>query len=352
MSKVTAALKPLIRRGLAGLLHATGAPLKRLGGKVCILTYHRVLREEELRAPLVQPGMYVVDEVFDKQIGYLKKHFQIVSFPELLRIWDVQSGDRNTRYCVITFDDGWLDNYRNAFPILKEHGAPATIFLTTSVVGTGQMFWPERLGFLLERGIPPAGVLSMQSLKGNAVNAVSDEVQSILRRLKPIVDVGLLDDAVERLKHYPEDAIEHVLDLIEQEVGKTPLGARVFLGWEEIREMSRQGITFGSHCRRHRILTHLERCEVEEELAVSWCMLREQQVAMTPVLAYPNGDFTPEVSRIAETVGYRAAVTTRFGHEGLMPGDRYGLMRIGIHNDISSTLPLFAMRLSGIFRKQ
>ncbi|MDH5571882.1 MAG: polysaccharide deacetylase family protein, partial [Gammaproteobacteria bacterium] len=65
--------------------------------------------------------------VFDMQINYISKHYSIISLDNLLDIINGKTFDKNKKYCVITFDDGWLDNYINAYPVLKKHNAPATI---------------------------------------------------------------------------------------------------------------------------------------------------------------------------------------------------------------------------------
>jgi hypothetical protein len=66
-----------------------------------------------------------------------------------------------------------------------------------------------------------------------------------------------------------------------------------------------------------------------------------------PVFCYPNGDYNQEIARQVKAAGYLAAVSTRFGLENGSSHHHYGLKRIGIHNDMSSSIPLFAYRMLG-----
>jgi peptidoglycan/xylan/chitin deacetylase (PgdA/CDA1 family) len=343
-------LRQLLRRAAASALQAAGAPLGRLRGKVCILAYHRVLREDEVARAPVQPGMYVSEAVFDRQVGFLSAHFDILSFADLLRMWAEHGGDRRARYCVITFDDGWRDNYLNALPILSDHRAPATVFLTTSLIGTDRWFWPERLARLLSdwgaRGRPPAA----PGAAGPAEQAVFAEIEQLLRSGRPGT-VQAIDRAVERLKQYPEDLLAEVLSRFEAVPGWLRDERRALLDWDEVRTMSRQGVSFGSHGSSHRILTRLRPEEVREELRGSWARLREPGVVAVPVLAYPNGNWSQQVAAQAAEAGYEAAVTTTFGHEALAPGCRFALRRVGVHNDVTATVPMFATRIAGMLRR-
>jgi UDP-2,3-diacylglucosamine pyrophosphatase LpxH len=81
----------------------------------------------------------------------LCKRFTVLSLNELLERWRTDQLDASKAYCVITFDDGWQDNYQYAFPVLKHYGLPATIFLATDFIGTDRWFWPDQHHQILDR---------------------------------------------------------------------------------------------------------------------------------------------------------------------------------------------------------
>ena len=94
-----------------------------------VLTYHRVLEKWEPTLDYSQPGMVVTVPTFERQLSFLERHFEIVPLRRLIEDRAMRGVARRPR-CVITFDDGWRDNYDMAFPILRRHDIPATIFLT------------------------------------------------------------------------------------------------------------------------------------------------------------------------------------------------------------------------------
>src|SRR6266581_7831752 len=107
----TQRLKAGVRRLMATTYYGTGRFKARLRGKVVILTYHRVLTPNELNVEFVQPGMYVLADVFESQMRFLSEQFRMLPMGELFRRWCNGGLDDDGRYCVVTFDDGWLDNY-------------------------------------------------------------------------------------------------------------------------------------------------------------------------------------------------------------------------------------------------
>lgn len=336
-------VKMTIRKVMASIYHASNHFLKHLQRKTLILTYHRVLSEKELRQDYIQPGMYVRDDVFEKQIQFLKEYFKILSFAELLNLWSEKNYNQSQRYCVITFDDGWLDNYVYAYPILRKYNIPATVFLPTSFIGTNQWFWPEKVGYLL-RHYYIAGI-------GEAQRKWIDSLWVRYPWAKVLNGVGSsekIDSVIEMCKELPEDHVHDVMLEIGSAMGLRFPEQRIVLNWEEIEEMSQNGVSFGSHSCTHRILTKLPAQEVQREIMDSLYTLREKKVNDIPVFCYPNGNYTQEIMKWVKAAGYRAAVSTDFGFEGRFPEDLFSLRRIGIHHDICATIPLFTLHISGL----
>lgn len=336
-------IKATARHIMASVCYASSYPLSRLKGKAAILVYHRILTEKELRQDFVQPGMYVRNDVFEMQMLFLKKHFEILSFHELLTLWKGKKWDKSKRYCVITFDDGWRDNYLYAFPILQKHSIPATIFLPTALIGTSKHFWPDMLSNLLlhyySADVPEEKKKAIASLWHKY--PWTDHINN-----KNVEDK--IDFVIEYCKELSNEKIDEMIGEMTAILGLPIEHERALLTWDEVKEMSNKGISFGSHSCTHKILTKCPKKVVQEEIQDSSIHLQEEGINYMPVFCYPNGDYNQEIARQVKAAGYLAAVSTHFGLEDGSSHHNYGLKRIGIHNDISSTVPLFAYRLSGI----
>jgi peptidoglycan/xylan/chitin deacetylase (PgdA/CDA1 family) len=336
-------IKATARHIMASICYASNYSLSRLQGKAAILVYHRVLTEKELRQDFIQPGMYVRNDVFEMQMLFLKKHFEILSLHDLLALWKGKKLDKGKRYCVVTFDDGWRDNYLYAFPILQKHGIPATIFLPTTLIGTNQRFWPDMLSKLLlhcySADVPEEKRKAIASLWQRF--PCTDNINN-----KNVED--RIDLAIEQCKELSDEKRNEIIREMIAILGLSTGGERVLLTWDEVREMSNKGISFGSHSCTHKILTKCPAKVVQEEIQDSSIRLQEKGINYMPVFCYPNGDYNQEIARQVKAAGYLAAVSTHFGLEDGSAHHHYELKRIGIHNDISSTVPLFAYRLSGI----
>src|SRR5579863_6872388 len=119
-----------------------------------ILAYHRVwdIRDEDA-FPFDVELVSACTADFRWQMEYVRENFDPITFGKLLQILD---GEMRSppRPIIITFDDGFDDNFQNAFPILDALDVPATIFLSTGYIGGEQTFWYDRLARLILQAPP------------------------------------------------------------------------------------------------------------------------------------------------------------------------------------------------------
>ena len=331
------------RRVLAELHDRSPRVLSRLQGRVLILGYHRVLADAELGRHFVQPGMYVHERVFEAHVRFLREHFRIISFKEFLRLRRTRQWDARERYCLITFDDGWLDNYVYAYPILRRYQVPATIFVSTGLIGSQEWMWPDKLGWLVTRS-------------GGARRAVRERLRPLEARypwLACLTQRGApapIEAAIEHCKRMSDRAITDLLLEMAARLHVDLPKERLFLEWREVEEMSRGGLAFGSHAVTHRILTRLQETEVRAEVAGSLETLQTKSVNWVPVFCYPNGDYDDAVVTQVKASGYHAAVSTDAGAEVWDGPDLFRLGRVGVHNDVSASPQLFSFHLSRVGR--
>ena len=148
MIRLLSLIKFTIKNIIAYFLYYTGILflLKKhlLKNKAVVLTYHRVLPEDKENTSFSTKAIIVRPSTFNRHMTFIKKHFSIQDITEFsTNILKNSIPDKPA--CLITFDDGWIDNYLYAFPILKDHAIPAIIFLPIDYIESMNLFWQEKL---------------------------------------------------------------------------------------------------------------------------------------------------------------------------------------------------------------
>lgn len=273
-----------------------------------ILCYHRVLEPLALReAPF--PGICIGALTFERQVAYLARYFDLVTLSEAAARLPLSS-DRNRPLAVLTFDDGYADNYRVAFPVLRRLGVPATVFLVADPMGKAQPLWFDALAMAVIRAEEERrmdGLLEVLSCRvsGRAPARALQRQGSLRRRIHA---------AVTALKQVPEPErvviVEAILDhmggLEQRDVERVRL-----LHLDEAREMAGAGIEFGSHAATHPILTGLRPDRLDQEVLGSKQTLEAGLGRPVTAFCYPNGDHDAAVVQAVKSAGYTCAVTTR-----------------------------------------
>jgi peptidoglycan/xylan/chitin deacetylase (PgdA/CDA1 family) len=331
-----------VKGGLKRLAEVAVAPLAPLvwglqpAPSLLVLMYHRVLPPEHGDRAIEQPGMYVSPATLDMHLQVLKRHFPIVHLDEWIAT-AATGGPLPKRACALTFDDGWRDNFEYAFPVLRRHQAPATIFLVSAMTGTEREFWPNRL----------ARRLALLS----AAEALPEPLERVLAPvLEPARRSGRwrleeLDQAIVLAKQLGEEEIQRLLDTLPPAAA----AGRAVLNEDEVRAMAASGLVrFGSHTRTHlRFRGELPAPILAEEIGGSRAEIAQVAgPAGVGVFCYPNGDTTPAAIGVVRQ-HYLAAVTTRKGWHSA-GADPFLIRRIGVHEDISNRPAAFLARISGL----
>lgn len=128
--------KLLIKQLAARLLYSSGMlwilMRVRLRGRAVVLMYHRVLPEPLFSETFSHPGIIVTPDTFARHLEVLRRYFHPLTLEEFQEC--IELGHPFPRgACLITFDDGWIDNHEHALPLLRERGIPAVVFTATSL---------------------------------------------------------------------------------------------------------------------------------------------------------------------------------------------------------------------------
>ena len=268
--------------------------LKRNDQPFQILIYHRVLPEFDPFAIDVTPH-----KRFEKQIKYLSTRFNIVSLDEMMQ--NVYQGEIKPDQLCITFDDGYFDNFKYAFPVLKRYNIPATIFLTTDFISNNRYLW-------FDKAIQFIKYCSKEKI--NLKEFLGPELHMADFKQKSVSMYQLL----EWLKTKTPVKRDEILNFLYKKYIMSNIKFdRLMLNWEEIREMKKSGIEFGSHTKSHPILSKISVEQIKNELIGSKNMIEEKLDQEIHSFAYPNGkvdDFSVDSYKILAECGYTYAVTT------------------------------------------
>ena len=316
--------------------------------KAVVLMYHRVLTDDERQRSGSHPGIIVNRDTFERQMSVLKRHFVVLSLEEFHRRLAGKIPFPSSS-CLITFDDGWLDTFTNARPVMAQRNLPAVVFLPVNFIGQRRVFWRELLTQLLSRAaalvrrsparragleplLAPLGLQRVLDVDGdNPHAAIVEEVSARTRATAPVSATLLA-------------ALERETSTAAEELAQ----ADAFMDWDQVAAMAAQGVAFGGHGAEHYLLTEVSSEVAQAEIQASIDVVRQRFAGTVPTFGYPNGSWTPAVAQQVAASGYRLAFTTQPGHVSC-DNDPFSLPRMNIHEDMTKTTPMFIARLVGLF---
>lgn len=291
--------------------------------QIVILIYHRVspMRDVWSLKPLSP-------QRFERQIRYFCRNYDILPLDRLVKYIE-QGKPLPEKAVVFTFDDGYKDNYLHAYPILKKYHVPATIFLTTGHIGTGNLFWWDKVSYIIQH-------TNMVQLNLDEFGSYS--FQSELDRFQASSIIK------ERLKKLSEEKKNFLVDKLLSISGveiPQDLGKGLILSWDEIREMSNDGISFGAHTVNHPILTNLPLEQARREIVQAKKDIEKMIGHQVTAFAYPNGDFNVDIAELVRKSGFAYAVAASPCRLISLKDSIYALSRIGVDENFSKSKVMF-----------
>src|ERR1043165_3157759 len=251
-----------------------------------ILVYHGVVETPD---PAVSVGPISIRQ-FEQHLGYFKKNFDVVSQEDLFRMYH-EGYKPGKKTVAITFDDGYENNYRNAFPLLKKFNFPSTMYIISQCVEDENMLtWYDYLDFVK----PDLDVKAM-TLPG--LKATPPENMGELKNLIKSLNID------QRKLVYSE--IDKQVN-VKKYIDKYPREFWKLMDKRQLKDLSDSGLVeIAAHSRNHPNLGEISIEDAGRE--VIECKQQLESVIGKEVksIAFPDGSYTDEVKKICLEAGYK-----------------------------------------------
>jgi peptidoglycan/xylan/chitin deacetylase (PgdA/CDA1 family) len=327
--------------------------LPRTSSKALALMYHRVANETcDPWALCVSPSR------FEEQMAALRQAVRVLPLQQL-RDHLAAAADQLPSV-IVTFDDGYADNFHTAKPVLERYEVPATFFIVSGHVGQPREFWWDELDRLLLQPVSlPAsfrldldGSVLDADLTGATEYAREDYERNWNWRAwdpPPTPRHALYYSLWQRLQPMTETDRQQALDAIRRWAGIDPhgRGSHLAMASADLATLARHPlIEVGCHTQTHPRLSSLP--VLEQSVEIRGCKDYLERFLKQPVksFAYPYGgldDYTAETSAVVREIGFSTACSTSSGIV-TASSDLFELPRIAVENWNGEE---FAHRLAG-----
>ncbi len=326
------------------VLRPLGAMRARWQHDLPILAYHRVVDmgiEDEFA---FDPELVSASRTqFRAQMEFVHAHYDPITFADLLAALDGRA-PMPPRPLVVTFDDGFEDNYTNAFPILRELGIPATIFVSTGYIGGTVTFWYDRVAHALMRA--PTGDIAVPGL---GPRLQLGDVASRRRATRIVVRHLCRIPDVQRRRR-----LEQLATVIEFDIAPGDRSSSQPMSWDQLREMLAAGIEFGAHTVSHPVLSQCDDDALRRELVDSKERLEQETGGPVQVMSYPFGysdDYDARALSAAQAAGFQLAASYLPGRNDLRRVRHFDLRRLHVERYTSITSFASMLALPQLFSR-
>jgi len=258
------------------------------------LYYHHIFKTKNS----YHPDDLSVNE-FEVQMKFLNSHFNILPIKDALSLLEQKKLPPKT--LVITFDDGYEDNYTNAVPILEKFRCSATFFISTEGVDKGYL-WNDVIEQCIKR--TDQTIISAEIIGEDIKIATDAEKISAYHKL------------LNHLKFKANLERRTFIELLKNQLNVFDFQTTM-MNCSQIRTLHNKNFEIGAHTHTHTILSTESDEDCYKELEKNKNKLQNIINQSVNYLAFPNGlfqrDFNEKHCVLAQRIGFDAAFSTNDG---------------------------------------
>lgn len=251
-------------------------------GTLTVLSLHRISPDRNFFWNPIDP------ERFRSLLEYVSKHYKVISFGQL----ELEQGEDDRPILILSFDDGYLDFYQYALPILRSFDLPSNHNIVISSAEQGQLIWTERLNLIFQYCLDYGLELEIQLGEGKLrkESVTSDSMPFYLEVFKALLELS----EEERSIHLDELSSRYPYS-----------EERQMMSWAQLRKCMEGKVEIGCHSWTHPNLNTLSEKQLEFELIESVRRLEDEMGVQVDIMAPPNGQLNQRVEDFLNESNYR-----------------------------------------------
>jgi len=255
---------------------------------ITILCLHRVSDEESITFPPFK----VKD--FEQLLKYIDKYYQVVTIETLSTV----KGSKPA--LILSFDDGFLDFFENALPLLKKYGMPCNLNVVTNCLDNNFQIWTQRQNNLLQE-IFIRKHNCVLDLGSKQINIDNFHSQNIVEKNLELFRFLFSKDEI-----FVEQFLNEAESKMPFKIPATPM-----MSWNNLKDaLGKYDIELGSHSVSHITLSNIrDKEKLKVEINDSKILIEKHTDRKVNIFAFPNGNYNEEVIEECMLAGYHHILT-------------------------------------------
>jgi peptidoglycan/xylan/chitin deacetylase (PgdA/CDA1 family) len=299
--------------------------------KVIVLWYHGIC-DDNFSLSHGYDDRFITKSSFREQMEYLKnKGYTFMNMTQFINTIK-NKGDFN-KNVILTFDDGFKNVIKNAYPIMKEYNAKGCFYVVSDNTGSNTLLWSDYVGITIRnqkqgnfwfdfKGEKYTYPLTNEKSYKHAINDIKGKLRSITHK-----------EMLEYLKQFLDNQKENLPEELS------------LASWDELKELNADVLEIGSHTKTHPNCTNLtDYADLEDEILHSKKDIEKIIGREVKHFCYPAGSYNDRVLDEVKTSGYQSAVTIERGFVD-RNSNIFRLKRI----EALASLSIFKARVSGTY---